>query len=175
MFDISNWVHSFTGALHFTSSVVGLMTGAFVLLTKKGTKTHKVIGYIFAIALVIVNVSALFIYDFNDGKASVFHYLIPVSLFCLIYGMIPALKSNRQPNWKSQHIKGMNGAALGLWAAGATEYFVRELASGLTKNELILYSFLISFPFAMLIAISITYHLRKGKLRSFHSLPPQQQ
>jgi len=161
MIDISNWVHSSFGWVHFTTSLIGLVTGAYILLVKKGTKIHKKIGYVFAVSLVLVNASALFIYDFNNGQISVFHYLIPVSLIFLIYGMAPMLRKKRNPNWRNKHIVGMNGAALGLWAAGATEYFVRELSSGLSKNELILYSFLISAPFAILITISITYNIKK--------------
>jgi len=111
----------------------------------------------------LVNISALFIYDFNDGTISPFHYLTPISLICLIYGMLPMLKKQRSANWRNKHIQGMNGAALGLWAAGATEYFVRELASGLTKEEAILYSFLISLPFAVLITLSITYYIHYDK------------
>ncbi len=161
MIDISNWVHSTFGWVHFTTSLVGLVTGAYILLAKKGTKIHKKIGYVFAVSLVLVNASALFIYDFNNGQISIFHYLIPVSLIFLIYGMSPMLRKRRKPNWRNKHIVGMNGAALGLWAAGATEYFVRELSAGLSKNELILYSFLISLPFAILITISITYNIKK--------------
>ncbi len=163
MIDIGNWVHSTIGGIHVTTSVIGLVTGAYILLAKKGTGIHKKTGYVFALALLIVNISALFIYDFNQGKMSVFHYLIPVSLIFLLYGLYPMLKKAEKKPRLNRHIIGMNGAALGLWAAGATEYFVRELAFGLTKNELILYSFLISVPFAILITVSITYHLRKFK------------
>ena len=165
MFEISNWVHSVMGGVHFSTAAIGLITGAYILVTQKGTRIHKFIGYVFAVSLVIVNVSALFIYDFNSGKPSVFHFLVPVSLFFLCYGIFPALRRKRNPNWKKRHIVGMNGAALGLWAAGTTEYFVRELASGLSRNELMLYSFLISTPYAILIAVSITYHLKRERLR----------
>ena len=161
MIEISNWVHSPMGGIHFISSLVGLITGAFILLTKKGTDIHRKTGYVFAIALLLVNISALFIYDFNDGHISVFHYLIPVSLIFLIYGMYPMLIKSRKRNRLNRHIIGMNGASLGLWAAGATEYFIRELAFGLNKTQLILYSFLISVPFEILITASITYNLRK--------------
>jgi len=159
MVEISNWIHSPMGGVHTISATIGLLTGAYILLSPKGTKIHKQMGYVFCVAVVLVNASALFVYDFNGGKFSVFHYLIPVSLLCLGYGILPALKKKRSANWKNKHIKGMNGAALGLWAAGATEYFVREIASGLTKNELILYSFLISLPFVVLITLSITYYI----------------
>jgi len=120
-------------------------------------------GYVFSVALICVNISALFIYDFNDGEISVFHYLIPVSLVFLIYGMYPMITKSKKKNKLIKPIMGMNGAALGLWAAGTTEYFVRELSSELTKNELIMYSTLISIPFAVLITVSITYNIKKLK------------
>ncbi len=163
MIDIANWIHSTFGGVHFVSSIIGLITGAYILLAKKGTNLHKKMGYVFAVALLLVNISALFIYDFNNGKISVFHYLIPVSLCFLIYGLYPMISKPRNKKSIYKHIIGMNGAALGLWAAGATEYFVRELSAGMTKNQLILYSFLISVPFAILITISITTNIRKIK------------
>ncbi|MDT0608252.1 DUF2306 domain-containing protein [Croceitalea rosinachiae] len=159
--EIDNWIHSPVGGIHFITSVIGLFTGAYILLTRKGTKIHKSIGYVFSISLLLVNVSALFIYDFNNGKPSVFHYLIIVSLFFLFFGILPMLKKNKTKKSLNKHIIGLNGAAIGLWAAGATEYFIRELAHDLNKNELIIYSFLISIPFALAITISITYNLKK--------------
>lgn len=162
MIDLTNWVHSFAGAVHFICSVTGLLSGIYVLFKTKGTAMHRKAGYVFVVALVGVNLSALFIYDFNDGGISVFHFLIPVSLFFLGFGIIPML-CKRKPNAVNQHIIGMNGAVFGLWAAGATEYFVREIAiySAFSKNELMLYSFLISLPFAFAIAVSIVYHQRR--------------
>jgi len=160
MIDLSNWVHSSVGAIHFVCSVVAMLSGMFVLLYTKGTAFHRKIGYVFVTALIGVNISALFIYDFNDGSISVFHFLIPVSLFFLSFGIIPMI-GKRKTSAASRHIIGMNGAVLGLWAAGATEYFVREIAFGLNKGELISYSFLISTPFAIAITFSIIYHQRK--------------
>jgi len=162
MLELSNWVHSVAGGFHFLCSLIGMLSGAFVLFRVKGTTFHKKIGYVFVLALIGVNLSALFIYDFKKGSISVFHFLIPVSLFFLSFGIIPML-GKRKPNAVNRHIIGMNGAVLGLWAAGATEFFVRELAFELylSKNELMMYSFLISVPFAMAITFSIIYHQRK--------------
>jgi len=69
----------------------------------------------------------------------------------------------RKPGGLNRHLIGMNAAVYGLWAAGATEYFVREIAidSGLAKAQLIAYSFMISVPFALEITISIIYHQRR--------------
>lgn len=72
MIDINNWIHSIFGGIHVFFSIIGLITGAYILLAKKGTKIHKRSGYIFSIALLLVNISALFIYDFNEGEISVF-------------------------------------------------------------------------------------------------------
>ena len=163
MIEITKWVHSIAGVFHLVTAVVGLLTGAYLLLTAKGTKLHKRIGYVFSAALVIVNVSALFIYDFNHGKPSVFHYLIIVSMFCLLYGLYPMVKKTTTRGRIKQHFKGMIGAALGLWAAGATEYFVRELANGLNAAQLITYSFAISVPFAILIGWNIWYYVHRTK------------
>lgn len=163
MIEISNWVHSTAGAFHVVMAITGLFTGAYLLLTVKGTKLHKSIGYVFSAALFIVNASALFIYDFNDGRPSVFHYLIIISMFCLLYGLYPMFKKPFIPGRIKQHLKGMTGAALGLWAAGATEYFVRELANGLNSAQLITYSFAISVPFAGLIGWAIWYHVHRTK------------
>ena len=160
MIDPSKWVHSLAGGIHFVCAVIGMLSGMFVLLNAKGTAFHRKIGYVFVTALMGVNLSALLIYDLNDGAISVFHFLIPVSIFFLGFGIIPMI-GKRRPGAFNRHIIGMNGAVLGLWAAGATEYFVREVASGLNKGELILYSFMISFPFAIAITISIIYHERK--------------
>jgi len=112
----------------------------------------------------LVNISALFIYDFNDGKIGPFHYLIPVSMFFLLYGWIPMLRKNKPANFMNRHIIGMIGASLGLWAAGATEYYMREIVSSdMDKSLQVIYSFLISVPFAVLITVLITVHLRRQK------------
>ncbi len=167
MFSIVNWVHSTQGMIHFVASIIALATSLFVIFAKKGTKIHKQIGVVFSIALVLVNLSALFIYDFNNGSIGPFHYLIPVSIFFLLYGWLPMLKKKKSPQYMNKHIIGMIGAALGLWAAGATEYYVREIVvEGMEKNEQVLYSFLISAPFAILITIMITYHLKQLKTKN---------
>jgi uncharacterized membrane protein len=161
MFNLDNWVHSVIGGVHFFAAVLGMIASLYIFIVKKGTAKHRFIGYVFVASLLLVNISSLFIYDFNNGSVSVFHFLIPVSMVFLLYGTVPMFFKRFAKNKMNKHIIGMNGAAIGLWAAGATEYFVREMAAGLNKGELILYSFLISVPFALLITVSITYHLRK--------------
>ncbi|NVK57873.1 MAG: DUF2306 domain-containing protein [Alteromonadaceae bacterium] len=164
MIDLSNWIHSTVGGVHVFASFTGLAAGAWVIIGKKGTKLHKYTGYAFVTSLLLVNVSAMFIYDFNQGSPSVFHLLVPVSLFFLAFGMYPML-FGKKPRALNRHIIGMSAAVYGLYAAGATEYFVREIAQGLSPSQLILYSFLISVPFAVAITVSIIYFQKKFKNR----------
>lgn len=164
MITVSNWIHSTVGLIHTISAVIGLLTGAYLLIAKKGSKVHFLIGRLFAISLLVVNFSALFIYDFNNGKIGPFHYLIPVSLGFLLYGWIPMLRKKKTKNFIQKHIIGMIGASLGLWAAGATEYYMREIVTeNMDKGSQILYSFLISVPFAILITVLITIYLKRQK------------
>lgn len=169
MFEITNWIHSPQGSIHFISSLIGLVTGAYLLIATKGTRFHKRVGYLFSISLVLVNLTALLIYDFNNGSVGPFHFLIPVSLFFLAYGFIPMFRKKRGPKALNKHIIGMIGASLGLWAAGATEYYMREMVTaGMSKEMQIFNSFLVSLPFAILITVLITYHLRQLKEKPIH-------
>ncbi|MDC8830859.1 hypothetical protein [Alteromonas gilva] len=160
MIDLSNWIHTTVGGVHVFASFVGLATGAWVIAGKKGTRLHKCMGYTFAGALLLVNGSAMFIYGFNQGSPSVFHLLVPVSLFFLAFGLYPMLFGNKSISL-NRHIIGMTAAVYGLYAAGATEFFVREMAQGLGPEQLILFSFMISVPFAVAITVSIIYFQKK--------------
>lgn len=164
MITISNWIQSFQGMIHAIFAVVGLLSGAYLLIATKGSRLHFYIGRVFGVSLLIVNFSALFIYDFNDGRVGPFHFLIPVSLFFLLFGWIPMLRKKKSENYISRHIIGMIGASLGLWAAGATEYYFREMVTeGMSKGNQILNSFFISLPFAFLITILITIYINRQK------------
>jgi uncharacterized membrane protein len=44
---------------HFLVAVAALLVGAAVLLLPKGTHAHRVVGAVYVVALVLVNVAAL--------------------------------------------------------------------------------------------------------------------
>lgn len=121
-----HWLTSNTifGLTHFVTATMGLILGLGILFLQPGSKTHKLAGYIFIPILLLVNVSALFVHEMGMTFGP-FHYLIPFSLFYLFLGVKPFLfKTNGQARLKI-HIKGMVGAALGLWAAFFAELFAR--------------------------------------------------
>ena len=126
--DFTGWYHSTIGAVHVAASFIGLALGLSILFMQQGTKLHIRLGYVFVAILVIVNISALFIFDFRGefGKFGPFHAFIPLSLYSLYLGLGPILNRKNNPDWLYKHLRGMTGAALGLWAAGVVEFFVRS-------------------------------------------------
>ena len=110
-------------SLHLCAALVALLTGALVLALPKGTLTHKRTGYVFAAALVMVNITAALMYNLT-GTFNFLHVFAIISMGSLVYGMLPAIR-RRSPNWLRRHISGMTGAALGAWAAGFAELTLR--------------------------------------------------
>lgn len=121
--------------IHILSSIVALATGAMVLLAAKGTVFHKRAGYVFAIGLLLVNASAMCMYNLT-GTFNFLHVFVLISLLSLFYGMWPVLR-RKSENWLSRHVRGMTGAVLGVWAAGFTELTVRLLPSLLAPKQII--------------------------------------
>lgn len=121
--------------LHIGSALLALLLAMFVLIAPKGTPLHKRMGYVFAITLLLVNGSAVLMYNLT-GRFNLLHVFALISLGSLIYGMIPAIR--RQPaNWLRRHISGMTGAALGVWAAGLAELTIRVLPGFLNPPQII--------------------------------------
>ena len=127
--------NSISGIIHFTSASLGLILGAGILFLKPGSKIHKIAGYIFIPTLIIVNFSALFIHEMGM-KFGPFHYIIPFSLYFLFLGVKPFLIKKDGVKSIKNHIRGMVGAALGLWAA-----FFAELVARIPSLNKFLFSF----------------------------------
>jgi uncharacterized membrane protein len=119
--------HSISGMIHFISATLGLFLGLGILFLQPGSKLHKLAGYIFIPILLTVNLSALFIHEMGM-QFGPFHYIIFASLGSLIYGFRPFLIKVERDDKLRMHIRGMVGAALGLWAAFFAELVARTPA-----------------------------------------------
>ena len=140
--------------LHIGSAFIALVLAAFVLLMPKGTHLHKRAGYIFAVALLAVNISAAFLYNLT-GRFNFLHVFILISLCSLVYGMVPAIR-RRPASWLRMHISGLTGAALGVWAAGLAELTIRVLPVLLTASQIIGVAVGIGIAFFFLIGLLIS-------------------
>lgn len=116
-------VHSTIGMIHLFSAGVALVSGSFVLLSTKGTRLHKKIGYAYAVSMIAVNVTAFFIYRLF-GDFGPFHVAAIISLLTLVAGMIPVIL-RRPTKWFDLHFAFMYYSVIGLYAAFVSEALVR--------------------------------------------------
>ncbi len=71
-------------SMHALPGGIALLLGAYVLLTKKGTSTHKRNGYIWLGLMSLLSITAIFIQEINPGSYSLIHLLIPWTLFSMV-------------------------------------------------------------------------------------------
>lgn len=112
------------GAVHLSVALVALVAGGLVALGRKGTRAHRFLGRTYAVAMVIVNVTALLIYELF-GAFGPFHAAAIFSLVTVVAGVVPV--RTRTPHWLPRHAWWMSGSYVGLLAAAASETSTRAL------------------------------------------------
>jgi uncharacterized membrane protein len=110
------------GFAHFIFALAALLSGATVLLRRKGTLGHRCVGYVYACCMFGLNGTALLIYRLFRAPGP-FHVLAVISLATLIAGLLPALR--RQAGWLERHYRLMAWSYVGLCAAALAEFAVR--------------------------------------------------
>lgn len=144
--------------MHLGAAIISLATGAIVLWAPKGTSFHKRAGYVFAISLLLTNLTAAFLYNLT-GRFNFLHVFIVISLLSLGYGLWPVIRKNSGA-WYPRHIRGMTGASLGVWAAGCAEVLVRVLPGIVAPRHIIWFAMGVGGLFFFLIGFA-NYHFLK--------------
>lgn len=111
------------GGTHLAFAVVAMGVGAVVVLRRKGTRSHRAIGWIYALSMLGMNVTALMIYRLFGGFGP-FHVAAIASLFTLFGGMYFVIVRPKN-NWLAYHYSFMNWSYVGLLAAAASEIGTR--------------------------------------------------
>ena len=119
---ISVDVEQAVAAAHVLAAFSALGAGAAVLLSPKGTHTHRVIGAVYVLALVVVNVAALSLH--RESTFGVFHVLAVASLVTIAVGLSPLLLGRRSPTAIATHAYCMTWSYAGLVAAGCGQLTV---------------------------------------------------
>lgn len=65
--------------IHIIVALLALGLGIAMLIRRKGTRSHKIIGKLFLGLMIVVASSALFIRHINDGSFSWIHIFVPVT------------------------------------------------------------------------------------------------
>lgn len=92
--------------IHILVAMAALVLGIAMFARKKGTKSHKMIGRIFAVFMVATAVSAIFIREINNGSFSWIHIFVIVTFTALFETFYHIRKGN---------IKGHKRAVSGLF------------------------------------------------------------
>ncbi|NOT76529.1 MAG: DUF2306 domain-containing protein [Cyclobacteriaceae bacterium] len=119
-----NLVSSPIGFIHLLSALVAIVLGTMVMTMRKGTRTHRRLGYSYVIAMLILNITALMIYRLF-GRFGPFHVASVLSLLTLLMGIIPALIRKPKNTWLWYHMAGMYYSTIGLYSAFVSEVAVR--------------------------------------------------
>ena len=105
------------GTIHIVFAITALVVGAGMFLQKKGDRRHRYFGYLYCIALLALNLSALSVYRDSEGPGP-FHILAFISLATLAAGILPRLLRKPMHAWVSHHAHFMSWSYVGLVAAG---------------------------------------------------------
>ncbi len=114
---------STTGIIHFIASIIALITGTFVLGLTKGTQKHKRIGYVYAIAMLILLITSFMIYQLH-GRFGILHIFAVISSIVLLAGIVPMI-FKRPKEYFVYHFNFMYWSVIGLYCAFFAEIFTR--------------------------------------------------
>lgn len=121
---IASITHSWIGQVHLLASIISLILGTLILYLTKGTNLHKQIGYVYTIAMLIVNITAFGIYRLFGGFGP-FHITAIISLVSIIGGMLPIYYKSKISGWYFYHMAFMYYSVIGLYAAFLSEIVTR--------------------------------------------------
>jgi uncharacterized membrane protein len=112
------------GLFHSLCGVAALLFGLAVIVSRKGTRSHRRLGYAYVGAMLLLNATALMIYDLF-GRFGPFHIAALVSLATVAAGLMPAFRRKPTGAWLERHAALMSWSYVGLVAAFIAEVIVR--------------------------------------------------
>ena len=144
-----------TGTIYLFVSIIAMISGMMVLIRPKGTQKHKHIGYVYTVAMVLVNLTAFMIYRLFGGFG-IFHFFAIVNLLTLWAGMYPIIK-RKGKNFVFKHFNYMYWSVVGLYCAFCAEVLIRIPTYFAIPNSLRIFSLLtgLSIFIVMLIATAV--------------------
>ncbi len=112
------------GAAHTAFAAVALMAGALVVARPKGTRVHRVLGWIYVASMTGLFATAFLIYRLFGGFGP-FHWLAVVGATTLAGGLTAVVLRRPRRTWVERHYYLMSYSYLGLLAAAGAEAAVR--------------------------------------------------
>lgn len=117
-------IQSTTGLIHTLAAFVALLAGAIIFFGPKGTTLHRVIGYIYVVAMLTVLASAFLLYRLT-GSFNFLHVFAIIATPPLLIGLASAAFRRPPKVWLERHYHWMSWSYIGLVAALAAETSTR--------------------------------------------------
>jgi uncharacterized membrane protein len=114
--------YSVTGWIHMAAAVCALLLGGVTLTRNKGTLVHRIIGRSYVASMLMLNVTALCLYDMT-GYFGPFHACAIFSMTCIVIGVSAPIF--RKGGWLKRHLMWMGWSYFGLLSAAFAETMVR--------------------------------------------------
>ena len=121
------------GWTHTVAALTALVAGAAVLLTRKGTRRHRQLGWAYVVSMLLLNGTALLIYRLS-GRFGPFHVGAVFSFVTVVAGAAAALGARRARARRNaveraraleRHYQWMTWSYVGLAAAAVSEIATR--------------------------------------------------
>ena len=112
--------HSPVGLVHLVGSFLALAAGAVVFFRPKAGALHRRLGYLYAAAMLTVNLTALLIYRLT-GRFNFLHAFALLSLTGIVLGLRHAVTRRPRETWLASHYYWMTWSYAGLVAALVAE------------------------------------------------------
>lgn len=107
---------------HTLLGAIALISGAFNLMTTKGTKRHKLVGWIYAGSMFGLIISSFAIFDLFGGFGP-FHIMSIVSGVTIALAIYFPLRRHKHENWLEHHYMWISWSYVGLLMATGSHLF----------------------------------------------------
>ena len=135
--NFGNFITSQSGLIHFIASIFALLLGTLVLVLKKGTMKHMLIGRLYAFTMSVLLITAFMTYRLF-GTWGIFHWTAVISSLTILFGLIPILTKRPANNYVTLHFSFMYWSVIGVYGAFVSETLVRMpkvvIESGIPNN-----------------------------------------
>lgn len=122
-----HWSSSPLGQLHLVFAYLALVSGPVVFFRAKGNGLHRILGYTYAMSMILLNVFALSRYSLT-GSFNLFHYAALGSLATILPGIWMAVRFRRTRSIHDLNAHGtlMSWSYYGLLLAFVAETVTRQ-------------------------------------------------
>lgn len=109
--------------MHTAAAILAILSGLAILMLRKGTARHRLIGKVYVASIVSMSILSWFIREINDGAFSIFH-LISIQTLLLVAAGLACLRWRASlAQWYVWHLRFMLYSYVTLIVTGIAQAF----------------------------------------------------